>query len=272
MANPYYGPPSWLIDEDHNKKSPGDPVVKTPPNLGSNPLNIATEGGQAVTWPSAIASELFFPSMVDSYLSGPVLNDPNNMGWWSKLGHDVLSDPGKAASDFLINKAAGGLLGVPGYVVGAGRKFWDILTDTQDPAPVEEVILDPSQQKGLEGRTLSPYKKIKPKASKSFKFGEEFKSKKQKKESVYQREQRKRKEEEEDAFQRMLMQYNQGIQNAISRPSIVPPVIWDAYVPDEGMSNYAVFDDIGKFEGIDMDAMLESMGIGPPPGYSKRKV
>lgn len=110
--------------------------------------------------------------------------------------------------------------------------------------------------------------------SRRFRYGEEPKRKGRapKRESAFQREQRKRKEEEQDAFQRMLMQYNQGMQNSVSRPSIVPPVIWDAYVPDEGMSNYAVFDDIGRFEGIDMDAMLESMGVGPPPGYSKRKV
>ena len=57
------------------------------------------------------------------------------------------------------------------------------------------------------------------------------------------------------------MQYNQGMQNAISRPSIVPPLIWDAYVPDEGISNFGRYDDIGRFIGLDTDALYESLGI-----------
>jgi len=263
-------------------KSPDDPVTaKTPDDLGSNPWNIATKKGQDVTWLSALASELLAPSMVNSYLfSGPVLNDPNNMGWWSKSAWEALSDPGKFASDVLLNKVGGHLLqsytGAPGLLFGAGRKFWDILTDTQDPAPVESIpVQDQAQRQGLKG-TLRDYDRLmnrwlksnyKPPTSTNFRYGPEspkFKGKAPKRESAFQRKQRKRKEEEEDAFQRMLMQYNQGMQNAISRPSIVPPVIWDAYVPDEGMSNYSVFDDIGRFKGIDMDAMLESMGVRPP--------
>ena len=155
----------------------------------------------------------------------------------------------------------GGLLGL-----GLLMTPTDAGDSRSDFGYADRLIQDRAQKKGLEGRRLYPYKRGSSPVS-GRKYGSESKGRVPKRESAFQREQRKRKEEEEDAFQRMLMQYNQGMQNAISRPSIVPKSIWDAYVPDEGMSNYAVFDDIGKFEGIDMDAMLESMGV--PPGYSK---
>ena len=150
---------------------------------------------------------------------------------------------------------------------GLTQEMWD--TETK-------IIQDRAQKKGLEGRRLYPYKRgSSPVSGRKFSYGPKSpksKRKAPKRESAYQKERRKRKEEEQDAFQRMLMQYNRGMQNSISRPSIVPKPVWDAYVPDVGMSNYAVFDDIGRFEGLDMDAMLASMGVGPPPGYSKRKV
>ena len=135
------------------------------------------------------------------------------------------------------------------------------------PDPVQ----DPAQKKGLEGRRLYPYKQIDrkpPVSGRKFSYGPKSpksKRKAPKRESAYQRERRKRKEEEQDAFQRMLMQYNQGMQNSISRPSIVPKPVWDAYVPDEGMSNYAVFDDFGRFEGLDSYALLDSMGMKDLP-------
>jgi hypothetical protein len=133
----------------------------------------------------------------------------------------------------------------------------------------DRLIQDRAQKKGLEGRRLYPYKRgSSPVSGRKFSYGPKSpksKRKAPKRESAYQRERRKRKEEEQDAFQRMLMQYNQGMQNSISRPSIVPKPVWDAYVPDVGMSNYAVFDDFGRFEGLDSYALLDSMGMKDLP-------
>ena len=122
------------------RKGIDDPVTApTPFNVGSNPFGIATEEGQPVTWGSALTASLLAPSMVNAYLDGPVLNDPDEMGPWSGFVHGVLSNPGQAVVDSLQNKAASAVLGVPGLVIGGLRTGYDALTSKQNPAPVESI-------------------------------------------------------------------------------------------------------------------------------------
>ena len=52
------------------------------------------------------------------------------------------------------------------------------------------------------------------------------------------------------------MNYNQRSQNAIPRLGIVPETVWDTWVPDSSTSNYATFDDSGRFDGLDMETMI----------------
>lgn len=62
---------------------------------GWNLINLG-QANQPVTWGSALASELFAPSMVDSFLDGPVMNDPEKMGPWSRGVYntlDFINDP-----------------------------------------------------------------------------------------------------------------------------------------------------------------------------------
>ena len=69
-------------------------------------------------------------------------------------------------------------------------------------------------------------------------------------------------------LQKSLQNYNQRSQNAIPRLGIVPKTVWDAWVPDSGTSNYATFDDAGRFEGLDMDSMifaLDTIGLLDKP-------
>jgi len=47
---------------------------------------------------------------------------------------------------------------------------------------------------------------------------------------------------------------------AISRPSVVPKPVWDSYVGPDG-GNFGRYDDIGRFIGLDTDALYESLGI-----------
>ena len=97
--------------------------------------------------------------------------------------------------------------------------------------------------------------------SRKFRIGSEPpKSKKPKRESAYQREQRKRKEEEEKKRREGIMGLNRMRIGAISRPSIVPKPVWDSYVGPDG-GNFGRYDDIGRFIGLDTDALYESLGI-----------
>jgi len=97
--------------------------------------------------------------------------------------------------------------------------------------------------------------------SRKFRYGSEPpKSKKPKRESAYQREQRKRREEEEKKRREGIMGLNRMRIGAISRPSIVPKPVWDSYVGPDG-GNFGRYDDIGRFIGLDTDALYESLGI-----------
>jgi hypothetical protein len=125
----------------------------------------------------------------------------------------------------------------------------------------DRLIQDRAQKKGLEGRRLYPYKRgSSPVSGRKFRYGEESKRKAPKRESAYQREQRKRKEEEEKKRYEALMGLNRMRIGAISRPSVVPKPVWDSYVGPDG-GNFGRYDDIGRFIGLDTDALYESLGI-----------
>jgi len=120
-------------------------------------------------------------------------------------------------------------------------------------------IQDGAQAKGLAGRRLSPYKKVKIPTSRKINYGSESSGKTKKAESAYRVKQRKKKEEEEMLFQKSLESYNQRSQNAIPRLGIVPKTVWDTWVPDSGTSNFATFDDAGRFDGLDIDSMIYAL-------------
>ena len=123
----------------------------------------------------------------------------------------------------------------------------------------DRLIQDRAQKKGLEGRRLYPYKRGSSPVS-GRKYGSESKGRVPKRESAYQRERRKRREEEEKKRREGIMGLNRMRIGAISRPSIVPKPVWDSYVGPDG-GNFGRYDDIGRFIGLDTDALYESLGI-----------
>ena len=128
-------------------------------------------------------------------------------------------------------------------------------------------IQDPAQAKGLAGRRLYNYKKVKIPTSRKINYGSESSGKTKKAESIYSQKQRKKKEEEEMLFQKSLQSYNQRGQNAIPRLGTVPKPVWDTWVPDSSTSNYATFDDAGRFDGLDLETMildLDTIGLLEP--------
>lgn len=277
MANYGYGPPSWKInyDERFNDKV-GDKGYRTNPGvMDKNIFGMAKPGGDVGTF-SALLSELVAPSMVDTNVSWggeikPTMNNPQDMGMWSRMLYNAASDPVGTAANSLLNTVAGGFTQIPSTLIGAGRSAYEALTSKQDGSkvPVESIpIQDRAQAKGLEGRRLSPYNKIKVPTSRKLDYGSESSGKPKKAESAYSIKQRKKKKEEEEAFQKMMMNYNQRSQNAIPRLGIVPETVWDTWVPDSSTSNYATFDDSGRFDGLDLGTMifdLDTIGLLDKP-------
>jgi hypothetical protein len=286
MANYGYGPPSWKINYDERtnpKRGDGTGYGANPGVMDKNIFGMAKPGGN-VSIPSALLTELLAPSMVDTSLTyggeiKPTMNNPQDMGMWSRMLYNAASDPVGTAANSLLNTVIGGFTQIPSTLLGAGRSAYEALTSKQDGSkvPVESLpvgmnlqmntkIQDPAQAKGLAGRRLSPYKKVKIPTSKKINYGSEGKTKKA--ESAYSVKQRKKKEEEEKAFQKMMMNYNQRSQNAIPRLGIVPKTVWDTWVPDSSTSNYATFDDAGRFDGLDMETMifdLDTIGLLDKP-------
>tara|TARA_Y100000034_G_scaffold39214_1_gene48340 strand:+ start:45 stop:977 length:933 start_codon:yes stop_codon:yes gene_type:complete len=137
--------------------------------------------------------------------------------------------------------------------------------------PIGPPVQTPVQRQGLKG-TARDYDRLmnrwlksnyKPPTSTKFRYGPKspkFKGKAPKRESAYQRERRKRKEEEEKKRYEALMGLNRMRIGAISRPSVVPKPVWDSYVGPDG-GNFGRYDDIGRFIGLDTDALYESLGI-----------
>ena len=119
----------------------------------------------------------------------------------------------------------------------------------------------------LEGRKLYPMPKrnIGPKPSTRYTYGGGGKPTKKK--SSWQKSQERRaakRAEEEEEREKRRQQMNQSLQNYYSRvirPNNIPPDVWEAYVPDEGMSNYSIFDASGGFKGLDVDALIDAIGI-----------
>ena len=292
MANYGYGPPSWKIDYDErtsSKKGDGTGYRANTGVADPNIFNVAKPGGD-VSLLSALASELVAPSMVDTNVtfSGgikPTMNNPQDMGMWSRMLYNAASDPVGTTANTLLSTVGGGLLNIPGSLVGAGRSAYEALTSKQDGSkvPVESLpvgmnlqmntkIQGPAQEKGLAGRRLYNYKdvrrQVKVPTSRKINYGSESSGRIKKAESISSQEQRRKKEEEEMIFRKSLQSYNQRSQNAIPRLGIVPKTVWDTWVPDSGTSNYATFDDAGRFDGLDMDSMiyaLDTIGLLDKP-------
>lgn len=276
MANYGYGPPSWKINYDERtspKIGDGTGYRANPGVANPNIFGMAKPGGD-VGLLSAFASELLAPSMVDTSLTldgvKPTMNNPQDMGMWSRMLYNAASDPAGTAANSLLNTVIGGFTQIPSTLLGAGRSAYEALTSKQDGSkvPVESIpvgkIEDPAQAKGLEGRRLSPYKKVKIPTSRKINYGSESSGKTKKAESIYSQKQRKKKEEEEMMFQKSLQSYNQRSQNAIPRLGTVPKPVWDTWVPDSSTSNYATFDDAGRFDGLDLETMildLDTIGL-----------
>jgi len=72
-------------------------------------------------------------------------------------------------------------------------------------------------------------------------------------------------EEERERLRKQLSQYRrrlmQARQSRYSRPNTIPESLWKAYVPDEGMSNYSIWDDRGGYEGLDVGGLLEAISV-----------
>ena len=289
MANYGYGPPSWKINYDERtnpRKGDGTGYGANPGVMDKNIFGMAKPGGDVGLF-SALLSELAAPSMVDSSLTyggeiKPTMNDPQDMGMWSRMLYNAGSDPVGTVANSLVNTVAGGLLNIPGSLIGAGRDAYEALTSKQDGSkvPVEnipvgmnlqmntDIVQDRAQAKGLQGRRLSPYKKVKVPTSRKINYGSESSGKTKKAESISSQERRRKKEEEEMMQYQMLNSYNQRNQNAIPRLGIVPETVWDTWVPDSGTSNYATFDDAGRFDGLDIDSMifdLDTIGLLDKP-------
>ena len=123
----------------------------------------------------------------------------------------------------------------------------------------------------LEGRKLYPMPKQKwkrwlpllgPRPSTRYTYGGGGKPTKKK--SQWQKSQERRaakraEEEEERARQRQRMM--QAQQSRYSRPNTIPESLWKAYVPDEGMSNFSIWDDKGRYVGLDVGGLLEAIGV-----------
>jgi hypothetical protein len=266
MANYGYGPPSWKINYDERtnpRKGDGTGYGANPGVADKNIFGMAKPGGDVGLF-SALLSELVAPSMVDTSVTyggeiKPTMNNPQDMGMWSRMLYNTASDPVGTAANSLLNTVAGGIAQIPSILLGAGRSAYEELTSKQDGSkvPVESIpIQDPAQKKGLEGRTLSPYKKVKIPTSRKINYGSESSGKEKKAESISSRERRRKKEEEEMMQYQMLNKYNQRSQNAIPRLGIVPETVWDTWVPDSSTSNYATFDDAGRFDGLDLETMI----------------
>ena len=291
MADYGYGTPSWKINYDErtsSKVGDGTGYRANPGVMDPNIFNWAKSGGD-VGLLSALVSELIAPSMVDTSLTldgvKPTMNNPQDMGMWSRMLYNAGSNPVGTVANSLLNTVAGGFTQIPSTLIGAGRSAYEALTSKQDGSkvPVESLpvgmnlqmntkIQDPAQAKGLAGRRLYPYKKVKIPTSRKINYGSESSGKTKKAESAYRVKQRKKKEEEEMMFQKSLQSYNQRSQNAIPRLGIVPKTIWDTWVPDSGTSNYARFDDAGRFDGLDLDSMiyaLDTKGLLDKPMSSK---
>lgn len=288
MANYGYGPPSWKINYDERtnpRKGNGTGYGSNPGVMDKNIFGMAKPFGDVGTF-SALLSELVAPSMVDTNVSWggeikPTMNNPQDMGMWSRMLYNAASDPVGTVANSLLNTVAGGFTQIPSTLIGAGRSAYEALTSKQDGSkvPVESIpvgmnlqmntkIQDPAQAKGLAGRRLSPYNKIKLPTSRKLDYGSESSGKPKKAESAYSIKQRKKKKEEEEAFQKMMMNYNQRSQNAIPRLGIVPKTVWDTWVPDSSTSNYATFDDSGRFDGLDLETMifdLDTIGLLDKP-------
>jgi hypothetical protein len=172
--------------------------------------------------------------------------DAFNSAYESKYGGRHSSSPFEAMFEDVVNN--------PGN--------WELRPDpTQDSA----------QEKGLKGRRLypKPERNLGPRPSTRYTYGDGGKPTKKKSEWQKSQERRAAKRDEEEEERRMRahqnqQRMNQSLQNYYSRvtkPNNIPPDVWEAYVPDEGMSNYSIFDASGGFKGLDVDGLMEAMGI-----------
>ena len=123
---------------------------------------------------------------------------------------------------------------------------------------------DSAQKKGLRGRRLypKPERNLGPTPSTKKDYGSKQKPKKKKSEWQKSQERRSKKQaEEEEERQRQRQQMMQGLQSSYSRPNTIPAPLWEAYVPDDGMSNFSIFDDKGRYEGLDVEGLIDAIGV-----------
>jgi hypothetical protein len=163
-------------------------------------------------------------------------------------------------------KIGGGLLSGIGLMLES-----EDAGDSRSDFGFAERILDAAQKKGLKGRKLyaKPDRNLGPRPSTRYTYGDGGKPTKKRSEWQKSQERRAAKRDEEEEERRMRahqnqQRMNQSLQNYYSRvtkPNNIPPDVWEAYVPDEGMSNYSIFDASGGFKGLDVDGLMEAMGI-----------
>ena len=103
--------------------------------------------------------------------------------------------------------------------------------------------------------------------SKKYSFGgKPTKNRSQWQMGVERRAAKRAKEEEERERLRQILSQNrmrqmQAQQSRYSRPNTIPESRWKAYVPDEGMSNFSIWDDKGRYVGLDVGGLLEAIGV-----------
>jgi hypothetical protein len=127
-----------------------------------------------------------------------------------------------------------------------------------------ERILDEAQKKGLKGRKLypKPERNLGPRPSTKKDYGSKQKPTRPK--SAWQKSQERRSKkraEEEEERERQRQQTMQALQSHYARPNTIPAPLWEAYVPDEGMSNFSIWDDRGRYEGLDVEGLIDAIGV-----------
>jgi len=166
--------------------------------------------------------------------------DAFNKTYESKYGGRHSSSPFEAMFEDVVNN--------PGN--------WELRPDpeTQDSA----------QEKGLKGRRLypKPERNLGPRPSTRHTYGGGGKPTKKK--SDWQKSQERRaskRSEEEEERERQRQQTMQALQSHYARPNTIPAPLWEAYVPDEGMSNFSIWDDRGRYEGLDVEGLIDAIGV-----------
>ena len=150
-------------------------------------------------------------------------------------------------------------------LLGAGLMAYSPPVGEGSDFGYSERILDKAQKKGLKGRKLyaKPERNLGPRPSTRYTYGGGGK-KPTKKKSDWQKSQERRaskRSEEEEERERQRQRMMQALQSHYARPTTIPEPLWEAYVPDDGMSNFSIWDDRGRYEGLDIEGLIEAIGV-----------